>query len=243
MDPEEIPVTFQIGMLGSDGVLLASDTCVTYGSHLEGSIRRTEPVRKIEIDRVKNFAFCWAGDDLGVLTAEAITATISEAAYGDFKAFLRICANTAVENSQALRRINPNRHFGACTFLIVAPTSGMVLWKLQVQNVPGQLTIMIDPKDLMGAKIFAGDQASVALFFTERYFPGDRKLRIEDLVPLAAHTVLMAGKFNDGVSGLQIVLCRPEGFQELSEEDIAGRLRWSAEVDSQIERLLEIPPI
>jgi hypothetical protein len=243
--PEDIPVTFQIGMVGEDGVLLASDTCCTQGSSFVGSIRRTEPIRKIQIDRTNHFAYCWAGDDLGILTAQAITAKVSDLEYGEFKSFLYACASTAVANAKGITFVDRNRRLNSCTLLISAPTSSaeaMALWKLQIQNLPEQApVIMVEPIDGIGGKTVTGDQSNPAVFFTERYFPRGRKSPMQDLILLAAHTVVMASKFNSGVSGLQIVLCRQSGFHELSEEEMAVYADRSKAIDSDISDWLGIP--
>jgi hypothetical protein len=93
----------------------------------------------------------------------------------------------------------------------------------------------------MTKHVCTGDQASPAVFFTERYFPADRKLPIRDLIPLAAHTVLMASKFSAGIGGLQIVLCRPSGFELLDGEEISILGVRSQKIDFGLADSLGLP--
>ena len=57
---EDIPVTFQVGMVGSDGVVLASDRCYTR----HDSARSSYEGDKIFVAENKPLALCAAGEDI-----------------------------------------------------------------------------------------------------------------------------------------------------------------------------------
>lgn len=65
---EEIPMTLQVALVGSDGVLLASDT--KYG--MTNKYRHTFVATKIRIDRERGIALAYAGNDLGIIAARSI---------------------------------------------------------------------------------------------------------------------------------------------------------------------------
>src|SRR5205809_8004096 len=74
-DPEEIPVTFQIGIVGSDGILLASDRATTRINGYRGS-----PFMATKITTVGDFlAYCCAGDDTAITLSNEIEKNIDRA--------------------------------------------------------------------------------------------------------------------------------------------------------------------
>jgi len=239
-------MTFQIGMVGEDGVLLASDTRVTH-THLadiDGVTKRVRTVSdtpKISFDAGKYIACCWAGDDLGRILIRIINEKINAALRDNPDVFIGVCIEATLREARALTQADPTLLRNNCDVLMTMLSGRrMRLWKIHISTRPGCADPVIGIDEEL-TKIVSGDQANSAVFFSEHYFPKFRKVLLDQLVPLASHVILQGARLASGVNGLQIVLCRPSGFHELSEEDIAGRLRWSNEVDSQIERLLEIP--
>ena len=60
-------------------------------------------------------------------------------------------------------------------------------------------------------RFVSGDRTNSAKFFSQHYY--DPKRPVEELIPLAAHTVLMAGARNQsGVAGAEIVLGRWQAY-------------------------------
>jgi len=57
---EDVPVTFQVGMVASDGVILASDTRITYTQ----SARTKSTTEKIICEKEPQIAYCWSGDEM-----------------------------------------------------------------------------------------------------------------------------------------------------------------------------------
>ncbi len=230
-DPEEIPVTFQLGIIGEDGVLLASDTLCTAITPYRS--RYNSP--KIQLEEEKHVAYCWAGDALGKLLEQEISSGLDNLKYTEAKTFLQRAAHAAISKASAIRATDPGRQFYSCTLLITAPThSGrMALWKVQASAPPlggPQVTF----EEILDRSL-AGDQSTSAVFFTERYFPRNQTLPIRNLIPLAAHTVLLAGKLNPvGIGGLEMALCRPSGVERVTEAELEQIILSSESLDRDI---------
>jgi len=219
-------MTFQIGMLGSDGVLLASDTLYTHPGKLPGS-RRTYNAKKILIREDEAMAYCSSGDDVSAKAAELHSNSTTVEIYQS----MVMSRTTAIEKYSTIENKNGNHG----TVLAAHRTAtGVELWYMDVSS-QAQLPISIP------SHICAGDQQNPAAFLIERYFPKDRRLPIRDLIFLAAHTVLMASKFSSGVGGLQILLGRPAGFEALSDEDISALKERSRKLDAEITASLGLP--
>jgi hypothetical protein len=85
-------------------------------------------------------------------------------------------------------------------------------------------------------KIVKGHIANPALFFTERFY---ETLPMSALLPLAVHTIMAAGRVNPrGIEGLEVIRCTRDGFEPLSNDEIAGLVKWSEKLDKRIKRLV-----
>lgn len=111
--------------------------------------------------------------------------------------------------------------------VLLVTSTPLRLWRVDIapdRGIPCVLRIL--------DKCKIGDSTTPACFFSERYY---RERPIEDLIFLAAHTVLMAGAMNPaGVAGLGIVLCRPAGFTTVSDEEVSDLTARSKRLDSEI---------
>jgi hypothetical protein len=97
----------------------------------------------------------------------------------------------------------------------------------------------------MSGYAHAGDNKNAAVFIAERYYR--ENFKIEELLPLAAHSVLMAGKLNPAsVAGLDIAVWRNSESLPimLSQEDTSALKIRSDSVDSDtLEKLVRpLPP-
>ena len=94
---EEILVTFQIGIVANNGVILASDKAAT---HLAGKVDSTNITDKIKCSQSPMMCYCWAGDDTLMSSVvrrflakvdsksnlgEQIIKSLEEAAWDEFK--------------------------------------------------------------------------------------------------------------------------------------------------------------
>ena len=230
---EEFPVTFQVGMVAKDGVLLASDKrCVVPGDAY--SVRHSFESDKILISQDGLLACCVAGNDL---TEEVGIAIISEVKAErppdsikrfdeDFKDSLKDCARSVSQRQQDNVSLLGGGH------ILVARNTGsdVQLWGLQLRG--GSMAL---PHHIHN-KFYQGDQANSAVFFSERYFPKNhRELPLRHLRLLAAHIVLTAEAMHtSGISGLDIVECTVSGFRKLTDEELLPLMIRSQQLSDQI---------
>lgn len=216
--PDEVPVTFQIGIVGSDGVLLASDRLVTRLV----PCRMTSRMEKIIVREDIGLAYCCSGDD-------------------DFAATMGIVMDAHKANSsmpidlrlsETLDEARVGRNTLGCGSILVAclTQNETQLWKFGLTT-----QIRPDPPCRMRDRWIIGDETNTAIFFSEKYLPISPQLPLERLLPLAAHTILMAHEMNPtGVDGLDITLCTREGFRVLKEDELSHLARQSGNLDTYI---------
>jgi hypothetical protein len=214
-------VTFQVGMVGSDGVVLGSDRL---NIQLLGT-RSAFLADKIVI--AEEWAYCCAGDDLSVLAAQRCIERIKENAGLKMRDHLMHSAQMAIIEESRTREARQGRQLYGGTVLLAVRESGNVdLWRLNV----GTPTYA----DRVDNKICEGDPYNTARFFGERYFPKDKR-PIADLLPLAAHAILMAGVTNStGVKGLELAICTPSEIRKVAENEIARLVSLSGKLDAEI---------
>lgn len=230
--PDEIPVTFQIGMVGSDGVLLASDRAHTRPD----SVRTTFSAEKLTIISSESSAYCYccAGDDYTQMIADRIC-RLEKPEHTSAKEFFLLKASLAFEK---LRASFDAYSTGPSGSIFLACGSEYVdLIRISLHGKQDGLTVeKIDNRD------FAGDGLNPAAFFIERYLPSGKyvKLPLEKLKLIAVHTILMASELNPvGIHGIDIVLC-PHGksFRELDLSEIEKLTQDSRKLDSTIADML-----
>jgi len=216
-------MTFQIGMVGEDGVLLASDRAHVRIGHLP---RTTFSAEKITICPSGNMAYCCAGDDLMQTVADEIC-TPRKLDSLSAKEFFRQNISLAMERVAKAWKC-PGSILSASTHGDSVELIGIDIQA--INNCPD--VRKIEDRD------FQGDSINAAVFFIERYLPVKQyvKLPLEDLKLIAAHAVLMASELNPiGISGLDIVLCRPgKAFEKLGPSEIEELKAKSKTLDSQI---------
>jgi hypothetical protein len=173
-------MTLQIGLVGRDGILLASDRCRIA---IQNGVRTTSQISKYILSGKHVFTF--AGDDVAQEIAEQTVKALDANPFEDpGKAGQRIF--------NFLGRPVPNP--GA----VLGIAQGQ-LWHLSFSGSGYSATPISD-------KIVAGDALNAAVFFSERHY-FDLQNSIDGLKKLAAHMICMGGKLNPaGVQGLEIIV-------------------------------------
>jgi hypothetical protein len=225
---EDVPLTFQVGMVGSDGILLASDLKRTHVGMLRGIYRTSSNQQKIHIEG--HVAYCSSGDDLAEVAAQTFCAQAASGFVGDSEIHRRLVAS-AQEALTKEKGAKPNgllsRRGGSVLFALRTADGRFQLWCLDVIGLAPTAQRVLN-------RIINGDWGNAAGFFIERYFP-ERRRPIQELRLLAAHTVLVAGRLNPaGVGGLEIVRCSSAGFEKLGEDEIAALTEASMRLDEDI---------
>jgi hypothetical protein len=227
---EEFPMTMQVGMVGTDGVLIASDTQLINTPRIsprEDSYLPRQPLnaRKIMVSHAKGIAIsCARVMDTARLIATKIISELGEENL-DYP-----CDSIRAIAAAVLDGIHDSEQRDAhCLIAIALPSPKLYL--LYFGDVNGRLGPICQK---MESSIAAGDHVNSAIFWKERYY---QRKPIKRLVPLAAHMIVSASKINRGsISGLEIVLCDTSGLHRI-KEDLTRKLeaqanRWDKHIGS-----------
>jgi hypothetical protein len=218
---EEPPMTMQVGMVGTDGIVLAGDT------------RRTKsPVVKFGQERFsgrygENGTKIKIRDDRKIAVSSALCLDTAERIAGAIIARQDISNAGLVESgietiAKEVFGANKKKGFHCIVVVSVDPKPRLYL-VTDVKVGRSWTAICLEKKRLA----VAGDTVNAAVFWAERYY--NQYLHIEkkpvtELIPLAAHLIVCAHSLNTAtVSGLEIVVCKSSGV-ELQSEDFIDQL-------------------
>ena len=236
-DPEEIPLTFQVGIVGTDGVLLASDR--GYTNYHDGGFRTTSRSSKV-LYTTGDFACCASGDQCASDAATLCQADcfcplpIHERLYSASSAALEQCEDLGEDAARCHGEV-----------IAAERSEGKVrLWIMQVRSVLKKPIMIPSSPTIVDRYRWTGDIGNSAVFFLERYLRYGFATSLENLKLVAAHAVLVAGQLNpSGVQGLDILLCRngTEDFERVTDEELARLKDRSDALDSTIAATLGLP--
>jgi hypothetical protein len=238
--------TFQVGIAGTDGIILASDTRVTkiegqrpYSTDAGQRVLSASP-KIIIYDDEPRLAYCWAGGETQTRIAGDVARSIrgekivieenrmrellSAAGHSALSATYPGYPNQLPQGTLEL----PRRHSAGSVIIAYSGMREVELWKLSLDLVPDPCRIMNNTA--------AGDAVNPGIFFMQKYY---EKIEIDRLLPVAAHTVLMCSAMNKtGIDGLEIVVCRQKKFRKLEEQEIAPLCDFSKQLDESISKEL-----
>jgi hypothetical protein len=212
-------MTLQVCFIGSDGIVLASDTRrVEMGPSV---VTSTMSAPKISMDASRRFAWCGAGDPIVGQVCAHIGELIS-----DTPEFFS--GEPTVPLRDAGRKIRDSQRWGDGNKRIFFASASMrSFWLLDMNRPVIEVT---QPH----VKCVIGDSRNAAVFFPEYYFP-DEMTSVDNLLPLAAHTILMGSKCNPSwVEGLEIAVSKAGKFRRLTEFELNELTLKSATIDSLI---------
>jgi len=204
LDREDIPVTFQIGVVASDGIILASDKKVV---QVEDNISTCDSTQKITLSEDPPSMYCWAGDQTPGSVARAFVhlAKTAESIKVPWRAdeLLHQAAHQVWTAAYGPKYpLVPTQvtlgHKGGSLLMAVKEGTGLGLWRMDYgADFPFRPVY---------CKSSTGNNCAVYLL--ERYYTRD--LTIKELLPVLAHCIAMGGHINpSGVSGLEIAICQP----------------------------------
>ena len=232
-------MTMQIGIVGSNGIVIAGDKRCTHlpalrpnqfwatGTHGTNS-------SKIIVNYKRGIAVSAARDmELAMDIAREIAAHLPEDQYSDPVSWIQDQAAKILERVRREHN-NPSERIEAhCLIMVNRP--GPKLFRFQFAVVDGEWGPFCQE---MTRLAIAGDNVNAAIYWPEAYyncFPyGRKRLPVKSLVPLAAHTVVLAHRFTPvSVNGLEVVLCDETGLHKLSDQSIETLMQTSEEWDKQ----------
>lgn len=203
-------MTMQIAMVGTDGIVLASDTRQVNN---EATVRHTSEVSKIKINQEKGVAIaCSRSLELASRIADDMLNELSEIDW----------SLLAIRSIPIAEKILDGAKEGRRDFqcLIVTTKPALAAFHLCAGVYPQQKHPTC--QRISSCEI-AGDTINQAVFWPERYYWRFPSLPhgIQQLVPLAAQTIFSAAEFSrDSIYGLEIVICDKNGLRRLSDTSI-----------------------
>jgi hypothetical protein len=227
-------VTFQIGIVATDGVILASDKCARHRAGMgTGTDGGTQTPKIFFPPEEPYMAYCLSGDfDVigAVFTAlselRLRCGGIKQEQPEQFERLLHKAATALWEKMYGPIVDGPSfecKHSPGSALVAYAGN----LFRVNFANLPSA--------NRVEDKTIEGDAANSGAFFIERYW---KRMDAEDrtiakLLPITAHCVLMANRVNPtGVQGLEIAICRRERCEPLT--DISRLEEFSEQLDSEI---------
>lgn len=232
---EEPPVTLQIGVVAVDGVILASDKRAL---HRAGTVDSSSLMDKIRCRQNPPIGYCWAGnDDLMVALTRRFVQSLQSKDYhsDDIRQSLEDAGWEVWEQLYGPREgVGRPIQFthGISSILLAYPCmDGTKLFRLGFDRYPTAKVIH--------DKTVEGDCANSAAFFVERYYDSYQfqERKIQYLLPLVAHCILMGAHINKNVEGLELAVCTSEKC--IIMEDLSELRQISGHLDSEIAKLLK----
>jgi hypothetical protein len=221
---EEPPMTIQVGMVGSDGILLAGDTkwmLSPQGEGARGSRNGTKMLintaRDIAVACACNMEISWPiGENIMKLEDEQWKRPIIP---------IEEIAKREMEARHDLRRDNAE-----CLIVTARPKPRLFSLSRGLLQGLEQLTCQQE----MTLRVI-GDRHNPSIFWAERYYREYKDWPIDRLVSLAAHLVVTASALNTAcIDGFEVILCRASGIQRVSEASVvtltAQAKKWDKEI-------------
>lgn len=223
-------VTLQVGLVGADGIILASDTCMTdFGKALS-----TSKISKLVFNRDYQFVYCFAGDDCAVYVGQDFEEAFRAGTFD--KTHIREClqnlANQRVKREKE-KIINRGANWSEIDRRLTIAFYGpeIQLWQVRIS----ENSIACQHHE----KVAAGSSGNTARFFIDQYYSPNQS--VWDLLPLAAHFILMGGiRASDSVKGFECYVVSKVGVVHLNEShEVVEELRAiSQSVDAESRRKL-----
>jgi len=204
-------MTMQIGMVATNGVVIASDT--KWYDDTSG-VRHTSSSTKHCMDSARGIAVACSGSDVSRLVGQKI---VEELAIEDY-------SNPRFSVTQIAKSIvgRLDHTFASC-LIVLRGNNCIRLFSLDMK---------VNEYDFceQNGIIWKGDITNSAVFFGEAYYS---RRPTNDLLVLGAHTILTAEKRNSGgIGGLEILVCNEEGFNLLSESELDELRNTSAKIEA-----------
>jgi hypothetical protein len=225
-------MTMQVGFVGSDGIVLASDGRRTLepatGAPFGSAIRTGSNGHKIYIDDVRGVAISCAAD---IKAAHPVARGIMESCPfgGDV---LSSPESVCVKIEEIARSIiGEDRHQ---IQLLIVLKNPLWLFRFEYRVVDGAWNLTCDWCQDRSA---AGDITNPAMFWSEHYHCETHSMN--ELTALAAHLIGTARARNSaGVNGLDIVKCSTDGFTRLDSIQCDTLRKKALEWDDSIGEMI-----
>jgi len=220
-------MTLQVGLVGSDGIVLASDRLVNTVE--AGDVSPRQSSKFFHNDRV---VCCWSGNR----AAEYAANFIQDSAWDNPSrrdAELKECGNRGWRTEYGHADPQPRSSISAVRRILAAFPQDCTLWDMDVYNY--SLTEQVRDKT------FSGDVHTTTRHLLRHYIP--EGLPVARLIRIAAHMILMGHRENNfGIGGLEIAIVRQgQAPHFLSREQERELTRLSDSMHESISEILLQP--
>jgi hypothetical protein len=212
----------QVGMVGTDGIVLASDTKWVQPT-IQG-VRSSLNASKIRISYERGIAIsCARNMETATLIADNIISGLSDSDMKFPILPIEAIAKKVIDEAA-------DRNDVQCLIVLLQPSHR--LFRLRSVSFNGGYAAMCDAE--ITGKAITGDLDNAAIFWSEMYY---ERRPVTHLARVAAQLVVMAGKINSGmIGGLEIVLCDHAGFRRLSVDSNARLESTANELDETLRK-------
>lgn len=219
---EAVPMTFQVALVATDGIVLGSDRQMNFTPPDWGAVTSSSQVSKIFRNESRGIMACWSGFDPAIRVAkEAIQLPDNKI---QSPTELENLATAVYEHESSKLGVN----YGDSEVLLVTKNDLAKIFRINVKKESSCYPAL--------DKAIAGHTANVSVYFIERFY---KKLPMAQLILLVAHSILEAGRIHPyGIQGLEIACCSKDGLKPVPDDKISELIGLSNCVESEIRRLL-----
>lgn len=229
----ERPVTYQITMCGSDGVVMASDRREILKANT-ASVPTLNNVNKIRILADGNYALAYSGNRL----AQAFTKHVVRAFQArvpssdqDARTILEQCSAPAIQEWREYQAAGQEGE------AIVVMASGSTKRIFRCSVVP-----TAEAETMEGGICITGQTGNWAAFLPHRYYRHFRSSSVNEVACLAACSILMASQFDPlAVDGLDIAIYRDaeRRFRFMDSGNyLEGAFRVAEQIDGAVVKFI-----
>ena len=224
-------MTFQIGLVGTDGFVIASDR----KAHFAQRTRWGASTDKLSVSEENGIITAFSIDDIALnVSSDLVRLEIPMGAQTEtVRALLKEASDKSWKTHIPKKRDGTPGSNTVSKVIFGCGKNSNSLWLVDVQ----ESSVVRRIED----RCFAGDQINPAVYFAERYYaPGSGLRPINELIFVATHTVLMGAPLNNAIEGLQLAICRVGQNGEiiecrrLSDEELAPHRERAAELDKEL---------
>jgi hypothetical protein len=219
----EIEMTLQVALVGTDGIVLATDLKLSrvYGNQYETSL-----TDKFRVNHERGLAVMWSGDFFPSrdLAMKALEMTDEQLEFPD-----HLLEETARQVFTEARRT------------IGLPMVDGEVILVSTKDLATIHHITVKGESFSDVRIFdkaiSGHHANSACSYVQLFY---EKRPVPELIPLVAHTILSAGRINPaGIGGLKILCCEATGITEISKARLEELEKWSEALHNSTRKNLQ----
>lgn len=191
-EEEELIMTYQVTLCGSDGIVVASDRCELWQEQQGSRSRTGSKMKKIYLSPDGQVAWTFSGGSLSNIAAVYLRDRLNEGTIltvENVQEELRHCGDDATKN---FPRVNP-----VVTDVIVLVMANKRIFRASISTHTA--VVEIESK-----RFISGFSESLAGFIPERFF--NEQMGVKELAVLGSYAVRMAHILDRGIDGLDIAI-------------------------------------